>query len=206
MILRSCATACADTLREPRLHVGPARGPDRPFSRRRTGRMPRGRRTHGAACGRLGRFPSSGWSLHASRLSPMFACAADPHLAHNAHLRNPAAVAACHCVIGAVPDGSVLTTSQARVCKSRCAEKRRRVSLPSPWEPRPPRGLSGLLPHAGGRAGGRLQHDGTHESALQRMPRLVVTHAVGDIDRWLQDNEGRAAAIESGTGSDVTDF
>ena len=57
-----------------------------------------------------------------------------------------------------------------------------------------------------GRAGGRLQHDGTHESALQRMPGVVVTHAAGDIDRWLQDNEGRAAAIESGTGSDVTDF
>ena len=56
------------------------------------------------------------------------------------------------------------------------------------------------------RAGGRLQHEGMHESALQRMPRVVVTHAVGDIDRWLQDNEGRAAAIESGTGSDVTDF
>jgi hypothetical protein len=35
---------------------------------------------------------------------------------------------------------------------------------------------------------------------------VVVTHAVEDIDRWLQGKEGRAAAIESGTGSNVTDY
>ena len=38
------------------------------------------------------------------------------------------------------------------------------------------------------------------------MPKVVVTHAVEDIDRWLQGKERRAAAIESGTGSNVTDF
>ena len=38
------------------------------------------------------------------------------------------------------------------------------------------------------------------------MPKVVVTHAVEDVDRWLQGKEGRAAAIESGTGSNVTDY
>jgi hypothetical protein len=38
------------------------------------------------------------------------------------------------------------------------------------------------------------------------MPKVVITHAVEDIDRWLQGKEGRAAAIESGTGSNVTDY
>jgi hypothetical protein len=38
------------------------------------------------------------------------------------------------------------------------------------------------------------------------MPKVVITHAVEDIDRWLQGKAGRAAAIESGTGSNVTDF
>jgi hypothetical protein len=38
------------------------------------------------------------------------------------------------------------------------------------------------------------------------MPRVVITHAVEDIDRWLQGKADRAAAIESGTGSNVTDF
>ena len=38
------------------------------------------------------------------------------------------------------------------------------------------------------------------------MPRVVITHAVEDIDRWLQGKAGRAAAIESGTGSNVTDY
>ena len=38
------------------------------------------------------------------------------------------------------------------------------------------------------------------------MPRVVITHAVQDIDRWLQGKAERAAAIESGTGSNVTDF
>jgi hypothetical protein len=38
------------------------------------------------------------------------------------------------------------------------------------------------------------------------MPRVVITHAVADIGRWLQGKDERAAAIESGSGSDVTDF
>jgi hypothetical protein len=38
------------------------------------------------------------------------------------------------------------------------------------------------------------------------VPRVVITHAVEDIDRWLQGKEGRAAAIESATGSNVTDY
>src|SRR5688500_6250524 len=39
-----------------------------------------------------------------------------------------------------------------------------------------------------------------------RMPKVVITHAVEDIDRWLQGKEKRTAAIESGTGSNVTDY
>lgn len=38
------------------------------------------------------------------------------------------------------------------------------------------------------------------------MPKVVITHAVQDIDRWLEGKAERAAAIESGTGSDVTDY
>jgi hypothetical protein len=38
------------------------------------------------------------------------------------------------------------------------------------------------------------------------MPRVVITHAVEDINRWLQGKAERAAAIESGTGSNVTDY
>ena len=38
------------------------------------------------------------------------------------------------------------------------------------------------------------------------MPKVVITHAVEDIDRWLQGKAKRAAAIESGTGSNVTDY
>ena len=38
------------------------------------------------------------------------------------------------------------------------------------------------------------------------MPKVVITHAVEDIDRWLQGRAERAAAIESGTGSNVTDY
>lgn len=38
------------------------------------------------------------------------------------------------------------------------------------------------------------------------MPRVVITHAVEDIDRWLQGKAERAAAIESGTGRNVTDY
>ena len=39
-----------------------------------------------------------------------------------------------------------------------------------------------------------------------RVPKVVITHAVEDIDRWLQGKDKRAAAIESGTGSNVTDY
>ena len=38
------------------------------------------------------------------------------------------------------------------------------------------------------------------------MPKVVITHAVEDIDRWLQGKAERAAAIESGTGNNVTDY
>ena len=38
------------------------------------------------------------------------------------------------------------------------------------------------------------------------MPRIVITHAVADIDRWLKGKAERAAAIESGSGSNVTDY
>jgi hypothetical protein len=38
------------------------------------------------------------------------------------------------------------------------------------------------------------------------MPKVVITHAVQDIDRWLQGKAERAAAIESGTGGNVTDY
>ena len=38
------------------------------------------------------------------------------------------------------------------------------------------------------------------------MPMVVITHAVQDIDRWLQGKAERAEAIESGTGSNVTDY
>ena len=37
------------------------------------------------------------------------------------------------------------------------------------------------------------------------MPRIVATHAVVDIDRWLEGKAERAAAIESGSGSNVVD-
>ena len=37
------------------------------------------------------------------------------------------------------------------------------------------------------------------------MPRVVVTHAVEDVQRWLAGKAVRAAAIESGSGSNVTD-
>ena len=37
------------------------------------------------------------------------------------------------------------------------------------------------------------------------MPKVVITHAVLDIDRWLQGKAERAAAIESAGGSNVTD-
>ncbi|HYX76754.1 MAG TPA: hypothetical protein VE757_06215 [Gaiellaceae bacterium] len=38
------------------------------------------------------------------------------------------------------------------------------------------------------------------------MPKVVITHAVEDIDRWLQGKAERRAGIEAGTGSNVTDY
>ena len=38
------------------------------------------------------------------------------------------------------------------------------------------------------------------------MPKVVITHAVQEIDRWLQGKAERAAALESGTGSNVIDY
>ena len=38
------------------------------------------------------------------------------------------------------------------------------------------------------------------------MPTVVITHAVADIDRWLQGKAERAEAIESGSGSNVKDY
>ena len=38
------------------------------------------------------------------------------------------------------------------------------------------------------------------------MSRVVITHAVEDIDRWLEGKAERAAAIESGSGSNATDY
>lgn len=38
------------------------------------------------------------------------------------------------------------------------------------------------------------------------MPRVVITHAVVDIERWLKGKAERAEAIESGSGTNVTDY
>ena len=38
------------------------------------------------------------------------------------------------------------------------------------------------------------------------MPKVVITHAVVDVERWLGGKADRAAAIESGSGSNVTDY
>ena len=38
------------------------------------------------------------------------------------------------------------------------------------------------------------------------MPRVVLTHGVVDVDRWLQGKAERAEAIESGSGSNVVDY
>ena len=37
------------------------------------------------------------------------------------------------------------------------------------------------------------------------MPKVVIAHAVEDVDRWLQGKAERAAVIESASGSNVTD-
>jgi hypothetical protein len=38
------------------------------------------------------------------------------------------------------------------------------------------------------------------------MPKVVITHVVRGMDTWLQGKAERAEAIESGTGSNVTDY
>ena len=38
------------------------------------------------------------------------------------------------------------------------------------------------------------------------MPRVVLTHGVVDLDRWLHGKAERAEAIESGSGSNVVDY
>ena len=38
------------------------------------------------------------------------------------------------------------------------------------------------------------------------MPKVVITHAVVDIERWLKGKAERAEAIESGSGTNVTDY
>jgi hypothetical protein len=38
------------------------------------------------------------------------------------------------------------------------------------------------------------------------MPKIVATHAVVDVKRWLSGKAERAAAIESWSGSNVIDF
>jgi hypothetical protein len=38
------------------------------------------------------------------------------------------------------------------------------------------------------------------------MPQVVITHVVEELDRWLAGHDGRAAAIESATGSNVIDY
>jgi hypothetical protein len=38
------------------------------------------------------------------------------------------------------------------------------------------------------------------------MPKLVIIHAVEDLDRWLAGHDGRAEAIGSASGSNVTDY
>ena len=38
------------------------------------------------------------------------------------------------------------------------------------------------------------------------MPKVVITHAVVDVERWLNGKAGRAEAIESSSGTNVTDY
>ena len=38
------------------------------------------------------------------------------------------------------------------------------------------------------------------------MPKVVITHAVEDVDHWLRGKAERATAIESAGGSNVTDY
>ena len=38
------------------------------------------------------------------------------------------------------------------------------------------------------------------------MPKVVLTHAVADIERWLEGKAERRESIEAGSGSNVTDY
>jgi hypothetical protein len=38
------------------------------------------------------------------------------------------------------------------------------------------------------------------------MPKIVLTHAVHDLDRWLQGKQERADTIGSGGGSNIQDY
>jgi hypothetical protein len=38
------------------------------------------------------------------------------------------------------------------------------------------------------------------------VPRIVATHAVRDVERWLKGKADRAEAIESASGSNVVDY
>ena len=38
------------------------------------------------------------------------------------------------------------------------------------------------------------------------MPRVVATHTVADLQRWLEGKEERAVAIEAASGSNVKDY
>ena len=38
------------------------------------------------------------------------------------------------------------------------------------------------------------------------MPKIVLTHDIQDLDRWLEGKQERAATIESGGGSNVQDY
>jgi hypothetical protein len=38
------------------------------------------------------------------------------------------------------------------------------------------------------------------------MAKVVITHAVADVERWLNGKAARAEAIESASGTNVTDY
>ena len=38
------------------------------------------------------------------------------------------------------------------------------------------------------------------------MPKVVITHAVEDVDRWLQGHAGRAETIAAASVSNLTDY
>jgi hypothetical protein len=41
---------------------------------------------------------------------------------------------------------------------------------------------------------------------MSNVPRIVATHAVRDVERWLRGKPERAEAIQSASGSNVTDY